>query len=124
MTFPMQLRCFSTKPDPNSRADAEADQLKDLIKEKASSAGFSKEDFASHFDELIDKEATDRDTLVKNLSLQLLNVDSPTAVLDIFEKNFIANRAEQHGEFREVLVEELFMLLYFFKSQIRNVPDA
>ena len=77
----LQFRCFSTKPDPIDRND----ELKQLIKEKAASAGFSKDDFSNHFEELQDKDATDRDSLVKNLSLQLLNVDSPGQVIEIFD---------------------------------------
>ena len=109
----MQLRFMSTRPDPNN---TEPDSLKQLIRDKASSAGFKQEEFTDHFEDLKDEDATDRDSLVKNLSLQLLNADSPVRVLDIFEKNFVSNRAEQHGEFREVFIEELFMMLYFFKT--------
>ena len=112
----LQLRCFATYPDPNNKDDVQADELKQLIKEKAASAGFSEDDFKNHFDELQVPDATSREDLVKNISLQLLNADSPLQVLDVFEKNFIVNRSEQHGEFREVFIEELFMLLYFFKT--------
>ena len=58
------------------------------------SAGFQQDEFSEHFDDIKDDNATDRDSLVKNLSLQLLNADGPVRVLDIFEKNFISNRAE------------------------------
>ena len=90
--------------------------MKELIKDKAASAGFSKEDFQDHFDELEVKDPTNRDEHVKNLSLKLLSAHSPTQVLAIFEEKYIKNRSEQHGENREVYIEELFMLLYFFKT--------
>ena len=91
-TSQMQLRCFATFPNPKD--DTEADMLKQLIKDKAASAGIKEEDFVKHFDELQDQNANNWESLIKNLSLQLLSADDPVRVLDIFEKNFITQHAE------------------------------
>jgi hypothetical protein len=47
-------------------------------------------------------------------------VESPTEVLDLFQEEFID--VERDGR-TIATVEELFMLLYFFKTQIRNISD-
>ena len=57
-----------------------------------------------------------RETRVKNLSLSLLEVDSPLKVLDLFEREYLNSASERH-------VEELFMLLHFFKSTVREWQD-
>jgi len=62
-------------------------------------------------------DATDRASLVKNLSLQLLDVNSPLKILEIYEREYMT---KQSG----VFPEELFMLLYFFKTQVRELADV
>jgi hypothetical protein len=60
---------------------------------------------------------TDRSSIVKNLSLSLLDVDSPIKILDIFQRDYL-NMTKDN-----IFVEELFMLLYFFKTQVREYQD-
>ena len=65
---------------------------------------------------------------MKNISLRLLNVTSPQEVLGLFEEEFIAvvNDAmemEIDRSTEQATVEELFMFLYFFKSQIGELDD-
>lgn len=45
-------------------------------------------------------------------------MDSPTKILDIFEKEYLNSHRDN------VFVEELFMLLHFFKTQIREWHDT
>jgi len=53
----------------------------------------------------------------------LLDVESPQAVLDLFEEEFIiAPRESQQAEM--ATIEELFMFIYFLKSQLRSLTDA
>lgn len=54
---------------------------------------------------------------MKNLSLTLLDMDSPTKILDIFERDYLNTHKDN------IYVEELFMLLYFFKTQVREWHD-
>lgn len=90
-----------------------------------------KDDFSEHWDTLkVDakgeqSDADKRAAKVKNISLRLLNVEGPTQVLDLFEEEFISVHTGE-GEISDNLasVEELFMLLYFFKSQIKNLSDV
>ena len=52
----------------------------------------------------------------------MLDVESPQAVLDLFEEEFIiAPRESQEAEM--ATIEELFMFIYFLKSQLRNLTD-
>ena len=65
---------------------------------------------------------------MRNISLRLLNVTSPQEVLGLFEEEFIAvvNDAmemEIDRSTEQATVEELFMFLYFFKSQIGELDD-
>jgi hypothetical protein len=62
-------------------------------------------------------DATDRASVVKNLSLQLLDVNSPLKILEIYEREYMTKQPE-------VFPEELFMLLYFFKTQVRDLADV
>jgi hypothetical protein len=52
--------------------------------------------------------------------LQLLDVDSPIKILDIFEKDYLSKMSSDNGK---VHVEELMMLLYFFKTLLREWHD-
>lgn len=100
-----------------------------LIRDKAEAIG--NQEFSKHWDQLkadVNPESSESDrqaAKVKNISLRLLNVTSPTQVLDLFEEEFI-NVARDGREKGAALasVEELFMLLYFFKTQIREFTDA
>ena len=97
--------------------------LQQLIKKKAEDAGFKREEFSDHFDQLQEEDPQDRESLIKNISLQLLSAENPVQVLDIFESNFITTNTEQNTERREIFIEELCMVLYFLKSAIRNLTD-
>lgn len=55
---------------------------------------------------------------MKNLSLELLNADTPIKVLNLYETNYLTGASERNTE---IFIEELFMLLYFFKSHIRDL---
>jgi len=44
-----------------------------------------KENITDNYDRLKVEDANDRSSIVKNLSLQLLEIDSPTKILDIFQ---------------------------------------
>ena len=55
-------------------------------------------------------EQNDRSSIVRNLSLLLLDIDSPTKILEIFERDYLNTKKDF------IYVEELFMLLYFFKT--------
>ena len=55
-------------------------------------------------------EQNDRSSIVRNLSLLLLDIDSPTKILEIFERDYLNTKKDF------IFVEELFMLLYFFKT--------
>ena len=55
-------------------------------------------------------EQNDRSSIVRNLSLILLDIDSPTKILEIFERDYLNTKKDF------IFVEELFMLLYFFKT--------
>ena len=48
--------------------------------------------------EELKSEADDRSAVVKNLSLQLLDVDSPIKILDIFEKDYLSKMSSDNGK--------------------------
>ena len=75
-----------------------------------------KQDLHEGFDRLKVENANDRSSIVKNLSLQLLDVESPQKILEIFQTEYLEQT-------RYIHVEELFMLLYFFKTQVRELHD-
>lgn len=54
-----------------------------------------------------DEEATDREKVVKNLSLKLIESDSSDSVLSIFENEYLKSAK------KEIFGEELCLLLYF-----------
>ena len=74
-------------------------------------------DYQAAMKQLKVENATDRGSVVKNLSLQLLEANSALKVLDIYEKDFMQKKSN-------VYAEELFMLLYFFKTQVRDLADS
>lgn len=45
-----------------------------------------------------------------------MEVESPIKILEIFQSEYLE-------PIREIHVEELFMLLYFFKTQVRELHD-
>lgn len=47
----------------------------------------------------------------------LLDIEQPTAILDIFARDYL----EQNHD--SIYVEELFMLLYFLKTTIRELHE-
>lgn len=110
--------------------------MRQFIKDKAAEAGVPHlgggKDLSGHFDALkvdisaIEDEGERRAAKVKNISLRLLGVNGPQAVLDIFEEEFIIAPRETDGVKAgdEATTEELFMFLYFFKTQIRDMNDA
>ena len=73
----------------------------------------------------LSSETERRAAKVKNISLRLLGVNSPQDVLNLFEEEFIAVTRDMASVDVENLatIEELFMFLYFFKSQIGNLTD-
>ena len=104
--------------------------MRDLISKKAKEAGIiGKADFAEHWNELSVDPSTQmteeerRAAKVKNISLRLLNVESPGQVLDLFEDEFIQAERGEGDTTNVASVDELFMLLYFFKSQLKNLAD-
>ena len=111
--------------------------MRQLIKDKANEAGLPNlgdtQDFASRFEEIevdvnnLQTEEERRAAKVKNISLRLLGVSSPQEVLDLFEEEFIVDAEERAQSLQpgaDSTIEELFMFLYFFKTQIRSLRDA
>jgi hypothetical protein len=73
------------------------------------------------------EEPVDRATSIKNLSIKLLQSDTPQGVLDIFEKEYLSpggSAAEMisHEDLNEKYVENLIMLLLFFKTKAESSP--
>ena len=104
--------------------------MRQFIEEKAQEAGLPNfgdaDGFSSHFGHLrekIDTSASEEDqraAKVKNISLQLLEIDSAQGVLDLFEHEFISSTRDasqylQKSETAMATIDELFMFLYFFK---------
>ena len=92
------------KEDVASKGDREHAETRQLILEKAKEAGvIGEKDFSLHWDQLkanedaSQSEADKRAAKVKNISLRLLNVDTPSEVLDLFEEEFI-NVARDGGK--------------------------
>ena len=77
------------------------------------------ENMVSAAAEQLQDQEDSRAARVKNLSLSLLEVDSPIKVLDLFDREYL----QQHQNNKEVYVEELFMLLHFFKATVREWQD-
>jgi hypothetical protein len=71
----------------------------------------------------------DRDSMIKNLSLELLEVESAKDVLDLFEKHYLNKQAAAEINFMEeekqepILVENLALLLLFFKTRLQNMES-
>jgi len=63
--------------------------------------------------------ASDRESLVKNISLSLLKAETPQSVLQLFENEILRNATQ-----REIFLEEVLMFLFFFKQQCRDVSSA
>lgn len=108
--------------------------MRQFIQDKAREAGlptFGEKGFNELFNELevkvdeLSTEAEKRAAKVKNISLRLLSVTSPQEVLQMFEDEFITvDRTETTDDSNLATIEELFMFLYFFKSQIGNMDEA
>ena len=108
--------------------------MREFIERKAVEAGFDQQnEFASHFGDISQSVAEDaseediRAAKVKNISLKLLGIESPKSVLDLFEQEFITvsrTGMPSKDEPQIATIEELFMFLYFFKTQIRNMSEA
>lgn len=75
---------------------------------------FNNSDMLAAAKEELKDEPQDRSSVVKNLSLMLLDIEQPTQILDIFARDYLGQNHDN------VYVEELFMLLYFFKTTIRE----
>ena len=76
----------------------------------------------------MDNESQTREAIIKNLSLQLLEIDTATQVLDLFEHHCITGRgsgaasdtlhASEVKDHPEILIENLVMMLLFFKTKL------
>jgi hypothetical protein len=122
------LRFFSSK-DPSDETNA-GEEVQGVDGEM-DAAG---ENIFRNFDVLKVDDAKSRSDMVKNLSLSLLSAGSPSEVLEIFTREIIqqarsplekytAVTPEDKEETREVFVEELLMILHFFKAQLRDEHD-
>jgi len=63
---------------------SEEETLENMRKRLEKQIG-DKENITDNYDRLKVEDANDRSSIVKNLSLQLLEIDSPTKILDIFQ---------------------------------------
>ena len=78
---------------------------------------------------LFQKDAVDRDAMIKNLSLELLEVESAKDVLDLFEKHYLNKQAAAEITFMAaekeneapIYIENLALLLLFFKTRLQNM---
>lgn len=88
------------------------------------------EGFTDHYDDLkleVDSNASEADqraAKVKNISLRLLGIESARGILDLFEEEFVVASREGGTTDGVGSIEELFMFLYFFKTQLSNMSDA
>lgn len=78
---------------------------------------YSNKDLLAAAQEELQDAHKDRSSVVKNLSLMLLDIEHPTAILDIFARDYL------HTDHDTIFVEELFMLLYFLKTTIREMHE-
>jgi hypothetical protein len=67
--------------------------------------------------------------MIKNLSLELLEVESAKDVLDLFEKHYLNKQSAAEINFMEeekkepILIENLALLLLFFKTRLQNMES-
>jgi len=82
---------------------------------------------------LRNEEDTSREAVIKNLSLRLLEVDTATEVLDLFESHCITGRSSgaasnplqvEAADQPEILIENLIMMLLFFKTKLQDMPRS
>ena len=58
---------------------------------------------------------------LKNMSLSLLSISSPSGALDLFERDCV-KKSQLEGQ--KIFVEELCTILFFFMTLLREMPEA
>jgi len=64
------------------------------------------------FEELKDEKVDDRESAAKNLSLSLLQTETPDQVLNLFEREYLRHRREL------IYPEELCLIFYFVTKNL------
>lgn len=64
------------------------------------------------FEELKEEKVDDRESAAKNLSITLLQTESPDQVLNIFEREYLRQRKEM------IYPEELCLIFYFVTKNL------
>jgi hypothetical protein len=101
--MPLQLRGFSQVPSESDGEDTGSPE----------------------FDRIKVEGARSRSDMIKNLSLTLLNAQTALDVLDIFTRDILhVDAANPLQPARAIYVEELLIILHFFKAHLRDMHDT